>query len=99
MPAENTNWEELFGEALLEADSQKMPERIVATRQAIAGRLRDLQHDSDHHAERHQIVDALRALSFLEGEAQHTVRNQGDGNWGTERKDVPSRISYELKST
>jgi hypothetical protein len=52
MPAEYKSWEELFGEALLETDSQKMPERMAATRQAIAGR--------------HQIEDALRALSFLE---------------------------------
>jgi hypothetical protein len=32
MPAENKSWEELFGEALLETDSQKMPERMAATR-------------------------------------------------------------------
>jgi len=58
-------------QTILEVNGQKMPERITATRQAIIGRLRDLQHDSDHHAERDQIENALRALSVLEGEVQH----------------------------
>lgn len=47
-----------------------MPDRIAATRQSITGRLLDLEHDSDHHAERHQIENALRAIS-VEGEVQH----------------------------
>jgi hypothetical protein len=51
-------------------NGQKMPERITATRQAIAGRLRDLEHDSDHHGERHQIENALKALSELEAEVK-----------------------------
>lgn len=70
MFAENTSWEEKYVQTLLEVNGQKMPERIVATREAIAGRLRDLEHDSDHHAERHKIEDALRALSVLEDEAK-----------------------------
>ena len=52
----------------MEGDSQKMPERIDDTREAIAGRLRDLEHDSDHHSERHRIEDALYALAVLERE-------------------------------
>lgn len=70
MFAENQSWEEKYVQTLLEVNGQKMPERIVATRAAIAGRLRDLEHDSDHHAERQKIEDALRALSVLEGEAK-----------------------------
>lgn len=70
MFAENTSWEEQYMRTILEVNAHKMPERITATRQAIGGRLRDLEHDSDHHAERHKIEDALRALSILEGEAQ-----------------------------
>ena len=65
------NWEKRYMQTILEVSGQKMPERIAATRQAITGRLRDLEHDSDHHAERHQIENALRALSMLEGEVQH----------------------------
>ena len=70
MSAENASWEERYMQTILEVDGQKMPQRITATRQAIAGRLQDLEHDSDHHAERHQIENALRALSQLEAEAQ-----------------------------
>jgi hypothetical protein len=68
--AENACWKERYMQTILEVDGQKMPERITATRQAIAGRLQDLEHDSDHHAERLQIENALRALSQLEAEAQ-----------------------------
>jgi hypothetical protein len=64
------SWEERYVQTLLEVNGHKMPKRITATRQAIAGRLRDLEHDSDHHAERYQIENALRALSVLEVETQ-----------------------------
>jgi hypothetical protein len=46
-----------------------MPERIVAAREAVAGRLKDLEGNSDHHAERHQMQSALAALTLLEDEA------------------------------
>jgi hypothetical protein len=67
----HARWEESYMQAILEVSGHKMPERITATRQAISGRLHDLEHDSDHHAERHEIDSALRALYILEGEAQH----------------------------
>ena len=47
-----------------------MQGRIAATREAIAGRLRSLEHDSDHHMERHKMEEALTALSQLEVETQ-----------------------------
>ncbi len=62
MHGNNENWEELYQQAVLELDFQK----IVATRDAIAGRLRDLENNSDHHSERHRIEDALHALILLE---------------------------------
>jgi hypothetical protein len=67
---EITKWDELYLRTILEVNGHKMPERITATRQAISGRLHDLEHDSDHHAERQQIENALRALSMLEIETQ-----------------------------
>ena len=70
MSAENASWEERYLQTILEVNRQNMPERIAATRQAIAGRLHALEHDSDHHAERHQIENALRALSQLEAETR-----------------------------
>ena len=65
----HARWEESYMQAILEVNGNKMPERINATRDAISGRLQDLEHESDHHAERLQIESALRALSILEGEA------------------------------
>jgi hypothetical protein len=49
MFAGNARWEELYLQTILEVNGQKMQKRITATRNAIAGRLRDLEHDSDHH--------------------------------------------------
>jgi hypothetical protein len=56
----NSRWEELYMRTILEVDGHKMPERITAIRQAISGRLHDIEHNSDHHAERQQIENALR---------------------------------------
>jgi hypothetical protein len=70
MLADAKRWEDWYMQTILEVSGQKMPERISATRRAIARRLLDLEHDSDHHAERHEIDSALRALSMLEGEVQ-----------------------------
>ena len=67
---ETTKWDELYLRTILEVNGHKMPERITATRQAISGRLHDLEHDTDHHAERQQIENALEALSMLEIETQ-----------------------------
>jgi hypothetical protein len=66
----NKKWNEAYIRAALEVDVQKMPERIVAARDAVAGRLKDLEGDSDHHAERHEIQTALAALSCLEIETR-----------------------------
>jgi hypothetical protein len=66
----NASWEDLYLQTALEVSSEKMPGRISAARQAIAGRLKDLEHDSDHHAERGQIESALQALGILEKETK-----------------------------
>lgn len=66
----HTDWEELYLRAALEVSGQKMAGRISATREAIAGRQHDLRNDSDHHAERQQIENAMKALSVLEAETQ-----------------------------
>jgi hypothetical protein len=71
MPAGNETWKHLYERAIFEVDSQKITERISAARQAIAGRLQDLEHDSDHHAERHRMDDALKLLTMLEAESQN----------------------------
>jgi len=68
--ASNESWAKRYLQTILEVNGQKMQERIAMTRQAIAGRLRDLEHDNDHHTERYQIENALKALSALEVEIQ-----------------------------
>ena len=69
-PMNNEGWEEVYRFAVLEVDGRKMPERISAARDAIRGRLRDLQGDSDHHEERDRLEYALNALKVLTTESQ-----------------------------
>jgi hypothetical protein len=61
-------WVESYLRAALEVDDQKMPWRIVTAREAIAVRLKDLEGNSDHHAERHEMQSALATLTRLENE-------------------------------
>ena len=42
MFAENGSWQERYMQTILEVSGQTMPERITATRQAIAGRCETL---------------------------------------------------------
>ena len=53
------------------SDRQLAIFRIVAARQAISNRLQGLYGNPDHHAEREQIEDALRALAVLEAEIRN----------------------------
>jgi hypothetical protein len=75
MLAENQSWQELYMRTILEVNATKMPERVAATRQAIAARLRDLEHDSDHHAERRKMQGAVKALILFEAETRTTADN------------------------
>jgi hypothetical protein len=59
-------WIEAYLRAALEVDGQKMPQRTVTAREALAGRSKNLEGDSDHHAERHDMQLALAALTILE---------------------------------
>jgi hypothetical protein len=65
------NWEDLDLQTALEVSGEKMPERIATIREAIAGRLRSLECDSDHHMERHRMEKALTALKTLEEETRN----------------------------
>jgi hypothetical protein len=71
MLASNEGWEKRYLQTILEVNGQKMQERIAMTRQAIGGRLRDLEHDSDHHTERHRMETVLKALETLEAETRN----------------------------
>jgi hypothetical protein len=69
-PDISTVWVEAYLRAALEVDGRKMRGRIVAAHEAVAGRLKDLEGNSDHHAERHEMQSALAALTSLEGETR-----------------------------
>jgi phage I-like protein len=69
-PSFDKQWVEAYLRAALEVDGQKMPERIVAAREAVTGRLKDLEGNTDHHAERHEMQSALAALTSLEDETR-----------------------------
>src|SRR5579864_6578460 len=69
-PNINRPWVEAYLRAALEVDGQKMPQRIVAAREAVAGRFKDLEGNSDHHAERDEMQSALAALTSLQDETR-----------------------------
>ena len=74
----NEEWDEFYLLAAKETDRKKMPERIVAARQAIGERWRrGLVGCPNHHAERQQVEDALRALATLELEARSWQPHSG----------------------
>ena len=100
------NWVESYLRAALEVDGQKMPWRIVTAREAIAVRLKDLEGNSDHHAERHEMQSALATLTRLENEVSLCPTQPPLSNSGA-RPDVdlakrpplvsPSAATEELK--
>ena len=58
-------WYRLYASAVLELEPKHLIKRVEAADEAIHGRLRDLQYDSDHHEERQLMEDAQRTLAFL----------------------------------
>ena len=66
--SEDKPWFEVYKAAMLELDPQKLPGRIAAAEKAVQLRLIEIQGDTDHHAERQQIEDALSSLRILERE-------------------------------
>jgi len=63
-------WEEVYRLAVLEVDRRKMPDRISAARDAVAGRLEQMEGDSNHREERDRLEHALNALKVLTAESQ-----------------------------
>ena len=61
-------WFQFYKAAVLELDPRKLPERVVAAKDAVQLRLKEIEGDSNHHAERRQIEDALNNLRTLERE-------------------------------
>jgi hypothetical protein len=70
------NWADVYRMAVTETDVDEVPARIAAVRHAIARRLQELLIDSDHHAERQAIENALRAMQVLERESLDWPRSR-----------------------
>jgi len=61
----SAEWRDLYKQALLELDQEKLRDRIAAAEMAISNRLRAIASSSNPHAERQAIEDALSALCVL----------------------------------
>jgi hypothetical protein len=59
------HWQNEYAAALLELDRETLNQRIEAAEDAIERRLQQLSKDSNHHAERRVIHDALISLQLL----------------------------------
>jgi hypothetical protein len=66
----NDKWEQLYLQAAMETDGMKVPQRVAAVKEAIQGRLQDLEQSTDHHNEREQMKMTLPRLDSLEADAQ-----------------------------
>jgi hypothetical protein len=55
-------WQSEYNAALVEADREKLKERVEAAETAIYQRLQQISQNSDHHTERNRIEDALNSL-------------------------------------
>ncbi len=60
-----SEWQAEYQAALLELDPKRLFECVTAAETAIFNRLQAMSHNSDGHAERQAIEDALAALRAL----------------------------------
>jgi hypothetical protein len=56
------SWKDLYLQALLESDREKLTELVLATEQAISLRAQELLNSSDHHEELSEIPVAKGSL-------------------------------------
>jgi hypothetical protein len=74
-------WQELYKAAVLEADDEKLQERIQAAKAAIDARLHQLQLDHGGAPdERQAISDALAGLNVLRSELEASSHDAGSSN-------------------
>jgi hypothetical protein len=67
------SWQTPYKHALVELNRSLLPERIASAESAIFDRLRAMEGNADHFAERRAIDDAQRALHVLK---RDTLRSQ-----------------------
>ncbi len=76
MPA-RSEWEELYHQALLEVDEDRMAELILKAKQAVHKRLSDIRGNNKvgvQFEERHKLQDALISLECLRRISQGSTK-------------------------
>ena len=74
-------WQELYKAAVLEADDEKLQERIQAAKGAIDARLHEMLLDHGGAAEERQAIsDALAGLNVLGSELEAGSHDTGSSN-------------------
>lgn len=63
--ASSQAWYALYADTMRELDRKLLLKQMEATEAAIEARLHDLRHDSNHHAERQALDDAIRNLTLI----------------------------------
>jgi hypothetical protein len=66
---EYPEWQNIFQEALLELNRERLKERVAAAEAAIARRLQSISQERDSEAERLALADALSSLRILKKES------------------------------
>lgn len=65
---ESKDWQQLYQDALFEADLSKLPQRIDLASNAVLAKMRDLATSPNDSRERDILMDALRTLRTLRRE-------------------------------
>jgi len=72
-------WQDLYEEAIVETDDEKLTKRIQQAKLAIDARLHELQMDhGGAPGERHAITDALSGLNVLRRDLEARLRNAAE---------------------
>ncbi len=58
-------WQEPYRAAVIEANPNRLKQKISGAQQAAILRFKELENSSDHHAELRALTDALTALKIL----------------------------------
>jgi len=69
-------WQPWYQSALLEFDRKKLSHRVIVAESVIHNRMASIAGDSNHHAEREAIEDALLGLNYLKRELAEDYRNE-----------------------
>jgi hypothetical protein len=69
-------WQQLYLEALMELDEQKLARRVVFAETTILSRLEEIQYNSNQRVERQAIEDALNGLNSLKEETAELKKSQ-----------------------